>query len=248
MTTKAWLEGHQFDLEDLAQLFATGDVRVVRDADADAYYLSATEIDNPPEGMTYYGVARRLLSHINGISRISKPDFRPVQLTDVYDTPTAQRVVTAPVTGEIRLRMHAAVAVFGGDGQPKPDVGADGQSKPAQPSPCPDRLALAATNPIVAEALDLMGSVEPLGFPELYKVHEIIRDAIKPKKITELGWADAADDSAFRASANRADVSGSDARHARNSGPTPTRTMTLAEARSFVSGLVAKWLESLSSP
>ena len=33
-------EGHQFDLEDLAQLLATGDVRVAHDADEDAYYLS----------------------------------------------------------------------------------------------------------------------------------------------------------------------------------------------------------------
>jgi hypothetical protein len=134
--------------------------------------------------------------------------------------------------------LHAAGIVTGPDGQPKPQP----------PSPWPDRLALAAANRTVAEVLEIMGSLEPLGFSELYKVHEIIRDAINRKKIPELGWASRADDSAFTASANRADVSGSDARHARNSGPTPTRTMTLAEARSFVSGLVAKWLESLSYP
>jgi hypothetical protein len=93
-----------------------------------------------------------------------------------------------------------------------------------------------------------MGAPEPLGFVELYKIHEIIRDAIRPKKIPELGWATKADDSAFTGSANRADVSGSGARHARNSGPTPTRTMTPAEGRSFVSNLAMKWLDSLASP
>jgi hypothetical protein len=40
VTVKAWLEGHQFDLEDLAQLLATGDVRVVQDTDEDGYYLT----------------------------------------------------------------------------------------------------------------------------------------------------------------------------------------------------------------
>ena len=71
MNTKAWLEGHPFDLEDLAQLLATGDVHVVHDANENAYYLSATEIDNPPDGTTFYEVAQRLLPHINGIGRVN---------------------------------------------------------------------------------------------------------------------------------------------------------------------------------
>jgi hypothetical protein len=42
------------------------------------------------------------------------------------------------------------------------------------------------------------------------------------------------------------DVSGTEARHARNSGKPPTRTMSLAEGRSFVSDLVTKWLGTLA--
>ena len=49
MTTKAWLEGHQFDLADLAELLASGDVRVEHDDSEDAYHLTAPEIDNPAE-------------------------------------------------------------------------------------------------------------------------------------------------------------------------------------------------------
>jgi hypothetical protein len=109
-------------------------------------------------------------------------------------------------------------------------------------------LALAEANSDVAEALEIMGRVDPLGWVELYKVHEIIRDAIAPKKIPEIGWATRAEDSAFTASANRADVSGSDARHARNSGAPPTRTMSLGEGRLFVSDLITKWLGSLTGP
>jgi hypothetical protein len=233
MTTKAWLEGHQFDLEDLAQLLGTGDVRVVHDADENAFYPTGPEVDNPPSGTNFYEVAQRLLAHINGIGRVNKADFRPVQLSGRYSTPTALRMVVPTMTAEVRLRAHAV-----GVGQPKPDP----------PSRWPNRFALAATHPDVADVLDIMGSSEPLGFFELYKVHEIIHDAIKPKKIAKLGWATKADDSAFTGSANRADVSGAGARHARNSGPPPTRTMTLAEGRSFVSHLVTKWLDSLANP
>jgi hypothetical protein len=45
---KAWLEGHQFDLDALAELLPAGDTRVV--LDGDGYYLTATEIDNRPAG------------------------------------------------------------------------------------------------------------------------------------------------------------------------------------------------------
>jgi hypothetical protein len=82
VTTKAWLQGHQFDLQDLAELLVTGDVRVVHDVEEGSYYLAAPQIDNPPEGTTLYDVAQRLLAHINGIGRVNKADdFRPVQLT-----------------------------------------------------------------------------------------------------------------------------------------------------------------------
>jgi hypothetical protein len=238
VTTKAWLEGHQFDLEDLAQLLATGDVRVVRDPDAaddNAYYLTAPEIDNPPEGTTFYDVAQRLLSHINGIGRVNKADFRPVQLTGRYGTPTGQSAVVAAASGELRLKAHVAGFVTGPDGQPKPDP----------PSPWPNRFALAARNADVAEVLEIMGSPEPPEWADLFKVHEKIQDSIQGS-IPKMGWASQADEDAFGASANRRDVSGRDARHARREKrPPPKRTMTVAQGREYIGDIVAKWLDYL---
>jgi hypothetical protein len=49
MTNKAWLEGHEFDLEDLADQLAAGDVRVVRDETENAYYLTSPG-DRQPAG------------------------------------------------------------------------------------------------------------------------------------------------------------------------------------------------------
>jgi hypothetical protein len=240
MTIKAWLEGQQFDLQDLAELLAEGHVRVVHDDAEDAYYLTAPEIDNPPAGSEFYDVAQRLLIHINGIGRVSKADFQPVQLTGKYGTPSGgQHVVAAALLSEIRLHAHAAGVVTGTDGQPVPP----------EPSPWPERLMLADTNEHVARALKLMNSAEPLQWAELYKVHEIIRRDVKPKKFDEIGWTTKARDRAFGASADRYDVSGDAARHAvdKHAEP-PKETMTISEGRSYISDLVAKWLDSLANP
>jgi hypothetical protein len=104
---------------------------------------------------------------------------------------------------------------------------------------------LADANPDVAEVLQLMAK-EPLGWDDLYKVHEIIRDSIRPTKLTDVGWTDKITDSAFTGSANRADVSGDEARHARSSGPTPKHTMTIRQGRSLLSGLVERWMSHLT--
>ena len=75
VTIKAWLEGHQFDLQDLAELLAEGDVRIVHDDAEDAYYLAASEIDNPPAGSEFDDVAQRLLVHINEMAVRTRPIF-----------------------------------------------------------------------------------------------------------------------------------------------------------------------------
>jgi hypothetical protein len=237
VTTKAWLEGHQFDLEDLAQLLATGDVRVVHDADEDGYYLTAPEIDNPPQGATFYEVAQRLLPHINGIGRVNRADFRPVQLTGKYGTPTGQHAVIAAASAEIRLRTHVAGVVTGPDGQPKPDP----------PSPWPARLALAETNPEVAKVLIIMGGGEKLDWYSLFKVYELIEKAIGgEQQMRQNGWATSTQQRAFRASANLEKVSGAAARHAVDNGTGhPKETMTIEQGRSFISELVRNWLQTL---
>jgi hypothetical protein len=42
-----------------------------------AYYLTAPEIDNPPEGTQFYKAAARLIAYTNGLGRAKNPSFRP---------------------------------------------------------------------------------------------------------------------------------------------------------------------------
>ena len=108
---KAWLEGHQFDLEDLAQLLATGDVRVVQDTDEDGYYLTAPEIDKPPETNRFDIPAERLIVRANGLGRAKSADFRPVKFSGKCTTPDGRNLHFAAANLESRahysdLRRH----------------------------------------------------------------------------------------------------------------------------------------------
>jgi hypothetical protein len=126
-------------------------------------------------------------------------------------------------------------------------TGTDGQPVPPEPSPWPDRLALASTHPDVAEVLEIMGRALPLNWDDLWKVFEIVREAVKPDTIVTLSWTTAADLDSFKESANHPAVSGEEARHARRPEQPRHRQMEIAEGRSYIGNLVTKWLESLAT-
>jgi hypothetical protein len=251
VTIKAWLEGNAFDLQDLAAaLLASGDVRVVRDeaieTQADAYYLTAPEIDSPPAGKAYYEVAQRLLPLVNGLARARDANFQSVWLADRYTLDDGQVAVIASgvLRGRGRLAGNAAVARVNATASGTVTHG--GKPVPQPPPPWPARLALADTNADVAEALPIFGQAEPLGGVELWKIFEIIRESIKPDTVATLGWITQPDWESFKEAVHRPDVSGELARHARRPDQPQHRKMEMAEARSRMSTIVAKWLGQLA--
>ncbi|MFN3005683.1 hypothetical protein [Mycolicibacterium wolinskyi] len=233
---KAWLEGDDADLELLARFFGNGDVRVVEDSGG--YFLTAADIDDPPAGARYYEVAQLRLSKVNGLARLIDPGFVAVRLSGKYQDGDVTHQVISPMPAIARARFGIPTVTV---------TNPDGAVYSGPPSPWPARVRLADSNTDVAEVLAIMGSPEPLGWVELYKVHEIIRESIKPGKVPDLGWADKTADSAFTGSANLPVVSGSDARHARMEGA-PKHTMTIEQGRAYISDLVTKWLDHLASP
>jgi len=236
---KAWLEGDIHDLQTLARLLDDGDTRVVRDPEMGTYYLTAPEIDNPPSGTASYESARELTARVNGFGRVADTGFRPVRLTGAFsDGDSVHQVIFVESVAEARVSVGApTITVTRGDGT----------VVPSPPSPWPGRFAVSTKHPDVVEVLEIMGQTEPLGWADLFKVHEKIQDSIGGS-IPKMGWASNAEDSAFGASANRYDVSGQDARHARReSSPPPKRTMTIQQGRDYISGVSAKWLDWLQS-
>jgi hypothetical protein len=200
MAMKAWLTGHEFDLQDLVELLPSGDVRVVQEGNG--YYLTAPEIDNPPEGMAFHDAAARLITRFNGLARVKNPSFQPVALSDEYTGEEGDHIVVRAVSLQSRARLGTpAVTVTRPDGTTVPD----------SPSPWPDRFAAAASHPDFAEALEVLGKPNPVWWSDLYWVFEIICDAISGRdKLYEFDWATRTEVSSFTGSAQKA-------RHARSS-------------------------------
>ena len=80
-----------------------------------------------------------------------------------------------------------------------------------------------------------MLSAEKLGWGELYKVYEIICHAVGGQGgLFNPGWTSKPELRRFTGSANRPDVSGAEARHARMSGDRPAQVMTLDEGQVYI--------------
>ncbi|MGW6962386.1 hypothetical protein [Streptomyces chartreusis] len=247
MTVKAKLEGHTFDLDALIELFREGDPKVSKEEDG--YYLSSSQLDGlMDDGGRLFEAATRLLQKVTGVARVLDSSFRPVSLTGTFmedgGTGTGRRhhVVQAD-TAEARFKAYAAGVVTSEGEVP------ERQSPPPPPPPeGPPYLQLALGHPDVAEALEILGKPSvSLTWVDLYKVYEIVRHNVgDDKALKAKQWVSSGDLSAFTASANRPDVSGSDARHARPTGAgMPKRTMTLAEGQDFIRRLVVAWWNSL---
>ena len=159
--------------------------------------------------------------------------FRSAEATDetrVRDTAT----VVVAGTAEARLgALNARVAINGVIVEREPEG--------------PRYLALASSNKDVAELLTLVGNANTLSWVELYKVYEIIRDAVGggKKGLIATGWITKEELSAFTGTANHPHTSGPDGRHARGPGGTPTKTMTIEESRRVIRDLANRWLDSL---
>lgn len=232
---KAWLVGDEMDLQVLVRLLVDDGVRVLHDPDEGAYYLTAPEIDDPPVGTPFYDVATNLIVRLNGLGRLADPGFRPVTLSGKYTDGESQHQIIAAVSLECRVHLAATATVIGPDGAVVPDP----------PSPWPGRLATIRQHPDADEVLEMLGQPELLGWGELFKIHEKIQDSISGS-IVKVGWASNGEDAAFTASANRYDISGRDARHARREKrPPPKQTMTIQQGREYIGRIVVEWLEWL---
>ena len=239
MAVKARLEGHRVDLDTLMQLFRKGDPHVA--IDDEGYYLTSAMLDGLlPDVTKLHEVASTLLRQANGAARLLRTGFRPVSLTLRFSGDTgAGHVVLLAGVSETRSHGLATLTVAGGE---QPQVSPPGL----------EYLELAQKHLDVAEVLNILGKKSAsLDLVDLYKVFEIVRDhGSKPGngKVATLvakGWVSQADIKAFIAAADRPDISGDRARHARARGRPPPRRLTLSEAQQVILQLVERWRYSL---
>jgi hypothetical protein len=231
VAVKAWLTGHEFDLECLVDLLRSGDVRVVKEGDQ--FYLTSPALDAAgDDAASGHDIAQRLLTQICGVARARDPDFKNVKLTGRYQDGELTHVVGLTATLEIRAQIRAAGVVAGDD-------------VPPQPSPAGAKyLTVAGANRDVAEVLEIM-SAEPLNWTDLYKIYEIIQDTGMLETVTQTASISNRDITRFTRTANHQEASGADARHARLSQEPPSNPMTIEQARGMIGRLVTAWMDSL---
>lgn len=231
MVTKAWLAGDEHDLQYLAAMLPSGDVRIAQDGDR--FCLTARQLDAPPSGEQFYEIARKLISQVNGLACIQNADFSPVDLADSYDQDDGVTVVLATARLVVRARMSATAAVTGPDGRPVP------QSAPTGPA----YLALASLDPDLSQVLKIMAGSPH--FAELHKVLEIIEAAGGRDAAMKSAGISKNQVSTFTRTANHQEASGDYSRHARLRQPPPGNPMQITEATSMIRSLVAAWMTSL---
>lgn len=234
MPWKAWLEGHEFDLETLRELFRAGDPLVAQDP-SDGYYLESSALQDS-NGQLDHSAGEPLVKRINGVARAADQGFRPVHLRRQYTAPDGtMSVVVIAGTAEARSKARgAAVVVSGGVPVPEP------------PPKGPRYVKLAEQDANIADVLRVLGQPGSLDWYDIYKAWEIVEHAVGGwRQIVARGWGTKADIDRLTASANHPGISGDEARHARMPGtPGPNRTMTMSEADALVRCLVAHWIES----
>jgi hypothetical protein len=233
MVTKAFLKGNPVDLDALVDLFREGDPRIA--ADDNGFYVTSVAFDALDNGPAFHATASSALLRINGVARALDGNFRPVSLVGRFTDSTGQtHVVATPDTVEARS-------------QAMPPVVQGAVELPLPSPPGPAYFNLAESHPDVADAQAILGKpLASLGWDDLYKLFEIVRENVGSERALEKKrWADKKDLSSFRASANRPDLSGEDARHARMSGGSPSYSMSLSEARALISRIMVAWWNEL---
>lgn len=233
MTWRAHLRGHDFDLRRLAAYFGDGDPSVVSTDDGRFVVQSSETLRLGEIGTS----AARVLVSMNGVAAALDSAHHPAALDGHFENDSGVHALVSATTVHVRAQVEMLIMRVGGKVQ-------------VSPGPAPMTLLnLGLSNDNVAEALGLLGLGE-VHWVNLNKILEIIDvDAGgtgSGRTVVARGWATERERSAFGASANRPDVSGADARHARQPGGAPRNTMTPEEGRELIGRVIRSWLQSLS--
>jgi hypothetical protein len=236
---KAYVDGERFDLDIAKELYPEDGKGFVRfGEDATGVYFRSEELEAAPDPSAPEVVSASLLVRINACGRLVDPSFRPLRLTKRFlDVEGNQTIVLGTAVLEGRGRFTATGVVASSEGAP------------ATPSPplAPQLVNLADRDTIAAEVMRIMGTHSALGWAELYKVFEIVEHELGGRNaLVATGWTTRRMANNFTMSANRRDVSGDGARHARNAGgkPSADRSMTLTDGTDYIRDLTRSWLVS----
>jgi hypothetical protein len=214
------LSGEPFDLEEYPRQFPDGDVFVIEENGTFFLAGRAFEVLSTPDAILSEAV--RALDRFSAVISLLLPSLKKATATSVFrETDDGSRSVFVFPSGVSARSKAGAVGVC---------IGAPPQ--PPQPTQAQELLRRATGNPHLERALSLWA--DPIrSWPRLYCVIEEVERHLG-KRVDAAGLCSGGQRERFRRTADSAEVSGADARHAAGKFDPPKNPMNLAEATRFV--------------
>ncbi len=223
------LAGEHFDLEEFARWFPSGGIHVIEEDGR--YYLVGQDLEALPNAEAIYLEAHRALGQFAPIVLLLAPDMKCPAIDGVIretDEGKRNHFVFLSATLSIRAKV-GAIVVSGGTEQQQP------QNTQAQ-----DILQRVKADPHLDAAIALWGKPER-SWPHLYRILEEIEQHLG-EPVSSAGLCSRNKRERFTRTANAAEVSGLDARHALKRSDPPSNPMTIGEANEFIRGLLTSVL------
>jgi len=225
------LSGDRMDLEEFPRWFPDGEVSAIEENGA--FFLVGLGFEVLPNAEAVLGEAVRTLDRFTAVISLIWPGLRKPAVSHVFrEADEGKRDAFVFLSGGVSARSKVgAVAV---------SVGAPQQ--PPQRTQAQELLSRATGSPHLELALSLWA--DPMrSWPRLYRVLEEIEQHLG-KHVDAAGLCPANQRERFTRTANTAEVSGSDARHATGKFVAPDNPMGLLEATGFVGQMLLSVLRS----
>lgn len=227
-----WLvqvDGERMDLEELPRWFPDGDVFAIEERGT--FYFIGPFLETLPNADAVRTEATRRLDELSAVISLLWSGFKkPVVSRVLREDDQGKRDVFVLLSASVSMRAKAG-AVFATGGMPGP----------SQPTQAQQLLARARAQPHLAQALSIWA--EPTrSWPRLYRIMEEIEQHLG-QPVDAAGLCSGQDRRRFRTTANTAEVSGVDSRHASGKFAPPSDPMDLHEATSFIGRLLSNALK-----
>lgn len=224
------LSGDRMDLEEFPHHFPDGDLYVIEEGET--FFLVGPALEVLSDAESVLREAVRALDRFAAIISLLWPSFRKPTVSHVFrETDEGKRNAFVFVTGSIvgRSKVHAVGVSIGGPPQAPRQTQAQ------------ELLGRATGNASLETALSLWA--DPMrSWPRLYRILEEIEQHLG-RRIDAAGLCSANQRERFTRTANTAEVSGADARHAAGRFAAPDNPMSLSEAAGFIGQVLFKALQ-----
>jgi hypothetical protein len=223
------LEGDRFDLEEFPRWFPDGDIFFTEENGA--FFLTGPAFEHLPDHQAVRVEAMRGLEECLAAILVLSPSVR---------NPTVGNVFREEDGGKRHTFIFLEAATLRARGKVAGTLSGGTQSEAAGPTQAQQLLAVARANPRLLTAVSLWAR-PGRSWPRLYTIMEEIEGHFG-RHVDGAGLCSPGKRERFCRSANTAEVSGADSRHAAGRFEPPKTPMNLQGATSFMRGLLDRAL------